>query len=111
MTPAPPMPPRRATLLRVVGLFHPHWKSAILVAIAVVTASTLGLANPLLVRQITDYAIPRRDLGLLGLCAAAMVLVTILSGAIDTLETWETTRVGQRVMFTLRTRVYAHLQK
>ncbi|MFI5291144.1 MAG: ABC transporter ATP-binding protein, partial [Polyangia bacterium] len=41
----------------------------------------------------------------------AMVAVTLLSGAIDTFETYQTTLVGQRVMFDLRTGLYAHMQR
>jgi ATP-binding cassette, subfamily B, bacterial len=106
-----PAPVKRASLGAVVRLFRPYWKSAILVAIAVACAATLGLANPLLVRQIIDRALPQHDLKLLGLLAGAMVAITLISGAIDTLETYETTRVGQRVMFDLRTRLYEHLQR
>jgi ATP-binding cassette, subfamily B, bacterial len=96
---------------RVMGCFRPYWKRGFVVAIAVVATSTLGLANPLLVRQIIDYAIPGKDMGLLLLFAAGMVAVTLLSGAIDTFETYQTTRIGQHVMFDLRSRLYAHLQR
>mgnify|MGYP003889244105 CR=1 FL=1 len=68
------------------------------VAVSVGAASVLGLASPLFVRGIIDHAIPERNLHLLMLLAAAMVTVTILSGAIDTFETYQTTVVGQEVM-------------
>ena len=101
----------RATLARVLGCFRPYWKRGALVGVAVAATSVLGLANPLLVRQIIDHALPARDLRLLGLLASAMVAVTLLAGAIDTFETYQTTLVGQRVMFDLRTGLYAHLQR
>src|SRR5262245_4417146 len=102
---------RRATLARVVGCFRPYWKRGIWVALSVGVASTLGLGNPLLVRQIIDHALPERDFQLLALLAGAMVGVTILAGAIDTFETYQTTLVGQRVMFDLRVRLYSHLSR
>ncbi len=111
MPPDAPKPTRAATLRRVVGCFRPYWKRGLLVALAVGATSVLGLANPLIVRQIIDRALPQHDLHLLGLLAAGMVAVTLLSGAIDTLETWQTTLVGQRVMVDLRTGLYSHLQK
>ncbi|HZS41520.1 MAG TPA: ABC transporter ATP-binding protein [Polyangia bacterium] len=104
-------PIRRATLTRVARSFAPYWQRGLLVGIAVVGTSVLGLANPLLVRQIIDRALPAHDLKLLAILAAGMVAVTLLSGAIDTLETWQTTLVGQRVMFDLRTGLYSHLQR
>ncbi len=96
---------------RVVGCFRPYWKRGIVVAATIVGTATLGLLNPLIVRQIIDRALPARDLKLLAILASGMVAVTLLSGAIDTFETWQTTMVGQRVMFDLRTNLYAHLQR
>ncbi|HEY7957051.1 MAG TPA: ABC transporter ATP-binding protein, partial [Polyangia bacterium] len=104
-------PIARATIGRVAGCFKPYWRRGIVVAIAIAGTSVLGLANPLLVRQIIDRALPARDLRLLLLLAVAMVAVTLLSGAIDTFETYQTTLVGQRVMFDLRTGLYAHMQR
>ncbi len=102
---------RRALILRVVGCFAPYWRSSLLVALAVVVSSVLGLGTPLLVRTIIDRAIPEHNFSLLGVLALAMIGLTVLSGAIDTGETYLTTLIGQRVMFDLRTRMYAHMQK
>ncbi|HEY3355089.1 MAG TPA: ABC transporter ATP-binding protein [Polyangia bacterium] len=115
--PAPPAAPpagtpiRRVTVRRLLGLFRPYWRSAILVILAVVVVAVLGLANPLLVRAIIDKAIARGDRGLLLLLCGAMIGVTLVIGAVDTAETWMTTRMGQRVMFDLRDRLYRHLQR
>src|SRR5438128_1403294 len=108
---APAAPIRRATLSRVVKSFHPYWRRGLVVGLAVVGTSVLGLANPLLIRRIIDHALPSHDLRQLALLAAAMVGVTLFSGAIDTFETYQTTIVGQRVMFDLRTKLYGHLQR
>jgi ATP-binding cassette subfamily B protein len=102
---------RRATVGRVIGCFRPYWKRGSIVSLAVGATAVLGLVNPLLVRRIIDRALPSRDMGELMLLACAMVAVTLLSGAIDTFETYQTTLVGQRVMFDLRTGLYSHLQK
>jgi ATP-binding cassette subfamily B protein len=114
VTPAPRpavTPSPRVAARRLLGLFRPYWRSTILVVIAVIVVAVLGLASPLLVRAIIDQAIARGDLRLLGLLCGAMVGVTLLAGAVDTAETWLTTRMGQRVMFDLRERLYRHLQR
>jgi ATP-binding cassette, subfamily B, bacterial len=109
--PTAPRPVRRVTVKRLLGLFRPYWRSGGLVVLAVLVVAVAGLANPLLVRAIIDRAIARGDLALLGLLCGAMVGVTLLIGAVDTAETWLTTRMGQRVMFDLRDTLYRHLQR
>ncbi len=104
-------PIRRDTLRRVVACFKPYWVRGIVLLIAVLGSATLGLVSPMLVRRIIDVAIPRRDLDQLLLLCGGMVFFTILSGALDTFETFQNTLIGQRVMFDLRTKLYGHLQK
>lgn len=102
---------KRGTVRRVLGCFRPYWKRGTILMIAVLGSATLGLASPMLVRQIIDVAIPKKDLDALLLLCGGMVMFTILSGALDTFETYQNTLIGQRVMFDLRTRLYGHLQK
>lgn len=96
---------------RVARTFREHWPKAALVALTGAIASTTGLASPLLTRALIDKALPNHDLKLLGLLCGAMVAMTVLSGAVDTGQTWLSTRVGQEMMFSLRVRLYAHLQR
>jgi ATP-binding cassette subfamily B protein len=100
-----------ATVRRVVRTFREHWPMAALVAVTGVLASTTGLVSPLLVRSIIDRALPHHDTRLLALLCAGMLTVTVLSGIIDTGQTWLSTRVGQEMMFALRVRLYTHLQR
>jgi len=100
-----------ATLRRVAQTFRAHWGKALLVALTGVVASTTGLASPFLVRAIIDRALPDHDTRLLGLLCGAMITVTVLSGLIDTGQTYLSTRVGQQMMFSLRVRLYTHLQR
>ncbi len=104
-------PIRPETLRRVIDCFRPYWRRGSIVLIAVLGSATLGLISPMLVRQIIDTAIPRRDLDLLWMLCGGMVFFTLLSGALDTFETYQNTWIGQRVMFDLRTRLYAQLQR
>jgi ATP-binding cassette subfamily B protein len=107
----PHEPVRRATLARVAGCFRPYWMRVVLVALALGGTATLGLLNPLLLRQMLDRALPAQDVKLLGILAVGMVAVTLLAGAIETIETWQTALIGQRVMFDLRVSLFQHLQR
>ncbi len=106
-----PRPVSPATVRRVVATFRAHWPKAALVALTGVIASTTGLASPLLVRAIIDRALPEHDMRLLLLLCGGMLTMTVLSGVIDTGQTYLSTRVGQEMMFSLRVRLYTHLQR
>ena len=96
---------------RVAQTFREHWPKAALVALTGVVASTTGLVSPLLVRSIIDRALPNHDMHLLALLCGAMVTMTVLSGVVDTGQTYLSTKVGQEMMFALRVRLYTHLQR
>lgn len=99
------------SLRRVLALFAPHRaRIGVVVAIIVVT-SVVGLAQPFLVREVVDVAIPQRDVRLLLLVVGAMVAIAALTQLLGVVQTWLSTQVGQRVMHALRTDVFTHLQR
>jgi ATP-binding cassette subfamily B protein len=98
-------------LSRVLALFRPHRaRVAVVVAIIVVT-SVVALAQPFLVREVVDVALPRQDSRLLLLAVGAMVAVAVVTQLLGVVQTWLSTQVGQRVMHELRTSVFTHLQR
>ena len=99
------------SLRRVAALLAPHRTSLILVSILIVAVSVISMAQPFLLREVIDVAIPQQDVRLLVLAVAGMLGVTIVTALFGVVQTWITTRTGQRVMHDLRVRVYAHLQR
>ena len=96
---------------RIVALFAPH-KGTIVVVILLITASSIiSLAQPFLVRGVIDSALPHKDLPMLGLLAGAMIAIAAATALIGVVQTWMTTSMGQKIMHTLRTRLFTHLQK
>jgi ATP-binding cassette, subfamily B, bacterial len=96
---------------RVLALFRPHRaRVAVVVAIIVVT-SVVALAQPFLVREVVDVALPQQDVRLLLLAVGGMVAVAAVTQLLGVAQTWLSTQVGQRVMHELRTRVFGHLQR
>src|SRR3954451_2722313 len=99
------------SLGRIARLFTPYrWPGLGVVAI-IVAASIVGLASPFLLRGIIDTALPQQDLRLLVVLTAAMVVVAAVTSVLGVVQTWVSTKVGQRVMHGLRTDVFAHLQR
>jgi ATP-binding cassette subfamily B protein len=102
---------REVSLRRIGRLFTPYrWQLAIVTAI-IVASSIVGLASPFLLRAVIDTALPARNLRLLAWLVIGMVAVAAVTSAFGVVQTWISTKVGQRVMHELRTSVFAHLQR
>ncbi|PKW27720.1 ABC transporter ATP-binding protein [Phycicoccus duodecadis] len=98
-------------LSRVLALFRPHRARIGVVVAMIVVTSVVGLAQPFLVREVVDVAIPQRDVRLLLLVVGAMVAIAAVTQLLGVVQTWLSTQVGQQVMHGLRTRVFGHLQR
>ncbi|HMQ38450.1 MAG TPA: ABC transporter ATP-binding protein [Micropruina sp.] len=95
---------------RVVGLFVGDRGRLIVLTLTIVATSVAGLAQPFLVREVIDTALPQRDTTLLIWCVVGMVGVAAVTGLLGVWQTWLATAVGQRVMHRLRVGVFDHLQ-
>jgi ATP-binding cassette, subfamily B, bacterial len=102
---------RQVSLRRIGRLFTPYrWQLAIVTAI-IVASSIVGLASPFLLRAVIDTALPAKNVRLLAWLVIGMVAVAAVTSAFGVIQTWISTKVGQRVMHELRTSVFAHLQR
>ncbi|WP_462418980.1 ABC transporter ATP-binding protein [Kytococcus sp. Marseille-QA3725] len=96
---------------RVAVLFRPHRRALALVTLLIVAASVVSMAQPFLVREAVDVAIPRQDVPLLLAVVGGMVGVAAVTALLGVVQTWVASRVGQEVMHHLRTRLFTHLQR
>jgi ATP-binding cassette, subfamily B, bacterial len=99
------------SLRRIAGLFGPHRGTLVLVTVLIVASSVVAMASPFLLRAVIDDALPHQDVALLGWLVAGMLAVAAATAVLGVVQTYLSTRVGQQVMHTLRTRVFAHLQR
>lgn len=112
-----PMPdaPRRklrsGTLRRVIRLYGPYrWQLSVVIALVLLTAA-LGVATPLLIREVIDGALADRNRTDLIWLVVAMIAVAAASGVFNLVQAYLNTGVGLSVMRDLRYKVYSHLQK
>ena len=98
------------SLRRIAALFAPHKRTIAVVVALISAASVVNLAQPFLVRAVIDDALPNQNLRLLFILTASMVGVAAVTSAIGVVQTWLATAMGQRVMHTLRTKLFTHLQ-
>ncbi|WP_235026400.1 ABC transporter ATP-binding protein [Glutamicibacter sp. JC586] len=99
------------SLKRVAELFRPHLGSVIAVVVLIVASSIIGLAQPFIVRELIDDAIPNSNVHLLVFGAGGLVLIALATAVLEVVQTWRATLMGQRVMHRLRTGLFTHLQK
>ncbi|WP_336208732.1 ABC transporter ATP-binding protein [Nonomuraea sp. LPB2021202275-12-8] len=95
-----------ATIRLMVPYFRPYRKYVVFSLMLVLAECGFGLANPLILRQIIDEALPRRDFDLLVILCGTMVIIGLVGSAITVAEVALTNWIGQRVVADLRTEVY-----
>ena len=98
------------TLRRVAQSFSPYKVQVVLVLIAILLTTVLGLVNPLLIQRIFDDAIGKRDLNLLIIYVGIMFITPIVTGIIGVGQTYLNNIIGQQVMRDFRNKLYDHLQ-
>jgi ATP-binding cassette subfamily B protein len=105
-------PPADSLLLhRIVRCVRPYRLRAAGVAAIIVVCAGLNLAAPWFVKQIVDVAIPRQDLTLLWICCGGMIAGPLVAGLLQVAQKYGAERIGQDVMFDLRTELYEHLHR
>jgi ATP-binding cassette subfamily B protein len=101
----------RETVRRVLGFARPHRRLiAIFLAITVVD-SAMVIVTPLLVQRIVDDGIIAGDGGLVTRLALAMAGAAILSAVLAVFAGWFSSRIGEGLIFDLRTKVFGHVQR
>jgi ATP-binding cassette subfamily B protein len=102
---------KEVSLRRIAGLFTSYRWPLGIVMVTIALSSVVGLASPFLLRAVIDTALPTRNVRLLVLLVSGMVAVAAFTSALGVVQTWLSTKVGQQVMHSLRTSVFAHLQR
>ncbi|GHO97537.1 multidrug ABC transporter ATP-binding protein [Reticulibacter mediterranei] len=98
------------TVGRIIQAFSPYKFQVVLVLIAILLTTLLGLVNPLLIQRIFDDAIQKGNTTLLIMYVILMAITPIVSGIIGVGQTYLNNVIGQNIMRDFRNRLYAHMQ-
>ncbi len=101
----------RQLLRRALGYARSYWAFVLLVLVAIVVTSLLGLIPPLLYRDLIDNVLPNRNFARLNLLALGMIGIPLLNGLIGVGQRYLSARMGEGIIFDLRQEMYAHLQR
>jgi ATP-binding cassette subfamily B protein len=100
-----------ALLRRLLRYLRPYrWLAAGAILLLLIQ-SVLALIGPRLTERALDVAIPRMDVGLLGLLAALYLATLLFELVVEYGGAVLTALVGQRVMYDLRMEIFGHLQR
>ncbi len=101
----------RKTIRRVLGFARPHRKLiSVFLALTVVDAAMV-VVIPLLVQRIVDDGILAEDRQMVTMLALAMAGVSVVTAVLAVLGGWLSSRIGEGLIFDLRTRVFGHVQR
>ncbi len=100
-----------SVLKRLFGYVRPYWKTLVATGILLLLHTGLSLLPPLFQREIVDQVIGGRALSRLGAMIAALVGVHAILQFVNFGDLYIRHALGERVIFDLRVRIYAHLQR
>ncbi len=98
-------------LRRLLRYLRPYRARVALAVLMLILASGLELVGPYLTALAIDEAIPARDLQMIAVLAGIYAVSLFLALGLAYIQTLLTTWIGQRVMYDLRTEIFAHLQR
>ncbi|MEK3795979.1 ABC transporter ATP-binding protein [Paenibacillus sp. FSL R7-0204] len=86
-------------------------KKPMLIAFALSALSAaIALSAPLIMQHVVDVTIPAKDMGALAGWSALMLATIVVSVILATIRSRIMTRVGQDIIFDIRTDLFKHLQ-
>ena len=101
----------RRTVRRVLSFAGPHRR--LITAFLAITVVDAGLVvvPPLLLKAIIDDGVQAGDTSLVVWLAALVALVAVVDAGFGLITGWLSSRIGEGLIYDLRTRVFAHVQR
>ena len=99
------------TVRRIAGYARPYRTHLTLFLIATSVDAVITVVNPLLLRDIIDHGILGHDEQLVILLACAVAAVSIFDAALGFVIRWFSARIGEGLIYDLRTQVFDHVQR
>ena len=101
----------RHTVRRVLSFARPHRREIWTFLAVTIVSAGLVVAPPLLLKKLLDDGIASGDTRLVFQLAGAVAVVAIIDSALGLLGGYLSSRIGEGLIFDLRTQVFAHVQR
>ncbi len=99
------------TLSRVGGFARPYRGRLIVFVSLILLEAALGASVPLIYRQIIDVGIADQNTSVVLGLAGVLVVLAVVGAAISLTQRWFSSRIGEGLIYDLRTRVFDHVQR
>ncbi|MEA2622652.1 MAG: ATP-binding cassette, subfamily bacterial [Chloroflexota bacterium] len=96
---------------RILRFASPYRRLLIGFLALIVVGALLSAAIPLLYKAIIDDGILQRDTGLVVQLALLLAGIAVVDVGLSLVQRWISARIGEGLIFDLRTRVFEHLQR
>jgi ATP-binding cassette subfamily B protein len=100
----------RDTVRRILRFAAPYRVFIIWFLVTLVIGSLLVVAQPLLFRRIIDQGITPGNRSVVTVSAVLVLLLALADAAIGLVGRWFSARIGEGLIFDLRTQVFGHVQ-
>ncbi|WP_017545188.1 MULTISPECIES: ABC transporter ATP-binding protein [Nocardiopsis] len=96
---------------RVLSYATPHWRQILFFLAVTAVGAAVVVANPLLLRAIIDQGIIPGNTSVVVWLAVAAAVLALVEGVITLTGRWLSSRIGEGVIYLLRTQVFSHVQR
>jgi ATP-binding cassette subfamily B protein len=96
---------------RIIRFARPYRRILAVYLVLIVTDALIGVANPLLYRAVIDDGILRHRLTIIIVLAAVVGGLAVADAGLSLAQRWLSARVGEGLIYDMRARVFAHLQR
>ena len=101
----------KGTIRRVYRFAAPHrGKLVVFLALTVISA-VLAVSTPLLAGRVVDAVVGGHDISLVVWLAVAIAGVAVLDAGLGLAERWQSSRIGEGLIYDLRRAVFGHVQR
>jgi len=99
------------TFRRIVGFAKPYRRQIAVFLLLVIFDSILVIVTPLLLRKIIDDGVIPKNQSVVITYAGIAAIVAVVDAGLSLLQRWYSAQVGEGLIYDLRTRVFAHVQR
>ncbi|WP_432863054.1 ABC transporter ATP-binding protein [Microbispora rosea] len=99
------------TVRRIAGYARPFRAQIAGFLALVVVDAVIVVANPLLMKAIIDYGITPKRVDVVVWLAVAIAGLAVLDAGLGLLQRWYSSRIGEGLIYNLRTEVFDHVQR
>ncbi|MFC3891089.1 ABC transporter ATP-binding protein [Lentzea rhizosphaerae] len=102
---------RRGTFRRVLAFARPHRAKLLVFLLLTVISSVLAVTTPLLAGRVVDAIVNGSAPSVVVWLAVVIALIALLDAGLGVVERWQSTRIGEGLIYDLRRAVFGHVQK